>query len=414
MLGLAALACGDGAVVGASLSFEPLFELGADSLACQDVGGVTALQVDLRDATGVASRPGFPQRFPCGPVTVTGFEGAGVLELRALGELDGDPEATLFRTRQEVALPSELGAIRLRPEVAFLELDWNFGERGLEPCTLEVERVEVRVNTQGASAPAFSRSLGCTGGPIRVPNPLALSPYTVDVRAITGAFTLYAATARRVFDRGPNQYTAVLSPRGAQVLMDWRFSLEGERIDACDDPRVDAMQISASLQGLVLERNMLIPDGSAPAAEMLNCSEGRPAAFPFARFTVGRELELELRAAGAHRYRAVRRFTMPDRDVLLEGIDMVAVGDAEAPIQVSNMDCDISSAEGLSVSAEGSGGLRFMIDLDRNARTVTFGDLPYGPYAVTLARTPTLQACPPATMMRQVRSTTESWDVLTL
>lgn len=344
-----------------------------------------------------------------------GAEGPGVLVVSALGPLDQDASATLFQTRIDVSLPQSLGTIRLRPEVAFLEVDWNFGERALDPCSVEVARVEVVVNTAGATQPAFSESFECVGRPVMVPNPLALSPYSVDVRAFSaGGFPIYAATDRRVFDRGPNRFTAVLMPLGGELLLDWRFSLMGEPIEPCDDARVGASTVSARVQGLFLQDGALVPDGSRPITADIDCSSPRPASFPPARFNEGRELELELRAEGTvHTFRSVERFTMPSGDAQPGVSTLAAVGAVEVAVQIANQDCVPAEAEALELSlASRENQLGF--EFAATETSISLSDVPYGSYQVTLSRRPALAGCPPLSVMREVSRRQEAWPPLDL
>lgn len=412
-LGLGA-GCGDEASGAAAVTLVPSFQLGGRVVDCAEAPGLEALEVALFDATGTSLRAGYPTRVPCGDVLVSGPAGPAVLEVRALGEVDGNPDAVLFQARLDVELPAARRPVMLDPQVAFLTLDWNFGERGLEPCATEVAAVRAIVSAAGSQRPAFSRELRCDARPLLVEQPLALAPHTVSVRAISEeGFPVYAHTAQRVFDRGENAYTAVLAPSGGQVLVDWAFELEGRTLDACDDERVAVTEVVATVRGLIPMNGQLVPDGSPPVTDRFDCAAPRPVAFRPARFVDGRELELELVAEGAHRFRAVRRFTMPSGDAVLDRVPLPAVGTATGAAEARSRGCE-GLAVTLEVAPESGAGPTRRVDLEAPRGTFRFENLAYGVYTVSSRPTSGAASCPPRTARRTVDARTSAWGLIPL
>ena len=416
---LGATGCGDDAVFPtSSLEVRPVLLSDDMLLECSEVPIVSALEISLLNATETAPRAGFPRQVPCGPILVEGPEGPSRLSIQALGTVDQDPAATLFQARVDVALPGPSEIVTLRPEVAFVNLDWNFGERGLEPCLNEVARIDVIVAKPGAGGSAFNQSFGCTDRPVRIERPFSLSSHTIDVRAVSsGGFPSYARTEQQVFDRGTNQVLALLSPQGGQLLLDWQFELDGVIFQACDDLDVRVSTVRASVQGLTLQEGVLVPDGSRAMAQDLDCAAARPVPFLPERFTAQRQLEVVLEADGArHRFRSVDRIVMPEGDALLDPSVLTAVGVATATVAAVSPDCDAMSAEAVTLEIRPKGLATVTATAGRagGAALLTVPNLPYGAYDVTAERQPALPRCPPVTVERSIRARGSDWGLVEL
>lgn len=416
---LGATGCGDDAAfLSSSLEVRPVLLLDDVPLECGEVSVVSGLEVSLLNTTETAPRAGFPRQVPCGPVLIQGPEGPSRLSMRALGTIDQDPAATLFQARVDVMLPGPSEVVTLRPEVAFVDLDWNFGERGLEPCLSEVARVDVIVATPGIGGTAFNESFGCTDRPVRIERPFSLSPHTIDVRAVSsGGFPSYARTEQQVFDRGTNQVLAVLSPQGGQLLLDWQFELEGMVFQACDHPVVGVSTVRASVQGLTLQGGVLVPDGSRAMTQDLDCAAARPVPFLPERFTALRNLEVVLEAEGSlHRFRSVDRIVMPEGDALLDPSVLTAVGAATATVAALSPDCEPNRAEEVTVAVRPQGLSTVTATAGGAGGTslLTVPNLPYGTYRVTAERQPALPRCPPVEVERSIGARTSDWGLIEL
>lgn len=413
------LGCGDDQLFpGATLEIRPRFMLGSESLECAQLPSITSLEVSLLDSAGTVARPGYPRSSPCGPITLEGPEGPGVLLLRAVGTVDEDAEATLFQARLDVDLPGAPQLLSLRPEVAFLELDWNFGDRELGPCTSEVARIDVIVSAPGATGAGLNESFGCAEGPIQVERPFSLSPHIIDVRAVSaGGFPVYSRTDQRVFERGPNRVETILSPLGGQLLLDWRFELANMAIQACDDPRVGVRTVRATVQGLTLQGGALVPDGSRSIADVVDCAAARPVPFQPARFPALRNLELVLEGEGPeHRFLSVERLVMPEGDALLNPSVLTAVGVATATVTVVSADCEPATAEGvqLVLRAPGATEVLAVVEGMGNSAALSAVDVPYGEYEVTARRLPSLPRCAAAVATESLSARRAEWGRLEL
>lgn len=417
-LSVSLASCGEEEALGPVLVVEPRFILG-EPLGCEGAValGVTGLEAALFDPSGQTLRAGYPRRTSCGPVEVTGPEGDSLLVLRGLGVLDDEPDSILFQARSSVTLPQASLTLELRPDVGFLELDWNFGELGLTPCSGEVAEVDVAIAAVGASRPAFGGRFGCSAGPIAIGQPFRLGPHLIDVEAVAPSeFRVYDHASQIVLVRGLNASTAVLSPLGGQILMDWQFRL-GSRpvINACDDPEVSVGRLTATVRGLIEMDGALVPDGSEVEDE-LECSPPRPVPFVSRRFAMGRNLELELVAEGAqHRFRALERFVMPDGDAELLAT-LRAVGTATATVEVRSPSCRDGALDDVRIDVRltGAGGDVIRQLSPSREGMVMIEDLPYGTYQVVLRR-PALAGCDASPLVeRVVDRRTTGWGALVL
>src|SRR6185503_2825098 len=139
--------------------------------------------------------------------------------------------------------------VSLRPEVAFLTVNWSFGSSGLLPCDTEVGDVDVLVSTGTAQGTAFHQRFACMDTPVVVPAPLPLASYTIQIDAYSSQeFILFSGTAVRALERGDNDLTVMLAALGGRLYMDWSFSIGGQPIRPCDDPRVNVVPIDATVR----------------------------------------------------------------------------------------------------------------------------------------------------------------------
>lgn len=349
---------------------------GEGPLACSEVPEITAVDAQLRDASG-ALVPGGASRADCAAGVYTAFVPAGdyTLQLSAKGELSGDPGAVLFRGSGPVTGFGD-EALVLDPQVAFLELGWTFGEDELAPCGTEVDEVEVIVSA-GTGDGGFQGRFACTETPQRVEAPLDLREYTIQVTANSAdGFPLFRHTASRLLDRGLNPYTANLMPLGGQVFVDWDFVVFADEmpVRACDAERIQVTEARVTIESL---------EGGATVSEAISCTD-RPRAFAAARFTQGRELELTIEAEGQARFVATERFVMPSGDRVGDRLVLHAVGTATAALTVATASCAPSRPDGflLTASLEGGDGPRAEVTVGPDEDGATFEDLWYGAYLV--------------------------------
>ncbi len=386
-IGLVALvlgACG-GSDTGTGAVSVPLtvkFLRGGEGRTCGQVGGVTHLDVSVYAPPGNVLRGGFPQRFDCVDSLVLQLPaGDQVIEVVARGTLGSDSEAALYRIRSEIGVDGAPLALVLLPEVAFLELAWTFGSDNLAPCGTEVELIQVRVATGGSQAPAFEGAFPCGQGSAVLPAPLELTMYTIDVVAPSAeGFPLFTHQARRLLDRGDNQYTALLQPQGGRLYLDWEFGIGSNIVRDCASREVGVQSIKAT----VLSR-----EGGTEVSETILCTEARPYAFRAARFTQGRQLSLVLEAEGQARFVAREDFTMTAGDRSGERLVMVPVGTATVSFAATSS-CTLVNwdATELTVSPVGQRGGPAPLEqrLGRDVRSAVLNDLPYGRYRVQLVQ----------------------------
>ncbi len=403
--------CGeDGPLLEDEIAVDVRFSLGDAERTCDEAPWVEALVARLEDPERGFPRAGFPVRAPCGPLSLQAAPGEHRLLLEARGTLESDEDALLFAGSTSVEAPGVVD-LALRPEVAFFELDWNFGDRGLDPCSVEVAEVEVSVATVGGGTPAVGR-YRCSDGPVRLDRPFVSAPHIVDVRALSEqSFPVYTRTSQRVLERGANRYTAVLAPVGGQVLLDWNFLAPGGTpLDACDDPDVAVERVGVSVQGLAEAEGGLRPDGSPPVTARLPCAAPRPVVFRPARFRAGRNLEVTVTGEGEHRFLGRQRFVMPEGDETVR-LSLEPVGAATATVAVVSPGCE---AGGIEVELSANGTRVARAPRAESGERLVFPDLLYGRYRVRLGPAPGRPGCRPVEFDREVGERDADWGRLEL
>ncbi|MCK6544887.1 hypothetical protein L6R52_03405 [Myxococcota bacterium] len=360
---------------------------GGAELSCAEVPEISSLTVAVFGADGISARAGYPRTIDCsnGAISLPGLpEGAHTIELKALGTLAGDDAAVLFRARSTFETPRDLSlALSLRPEVAFVDVAWSF-DGSLVPCTTEVRQVEVLVSAGTSQAASYHRRAPCAASPLVVPVPLPLLRVTVQVNAYSAQeFILFSGTVERALERGANTIDVALMPMGNHLYFDWTFALGSQTIRACDDPRVGAASVTATVRSL---------EGGPEATETFPCETPRPYVFLPQRYRAGRMLEVELVAEGAERFVGRETFTMPAADRFQDPpLVLDAVGTATVAVLVRTSTCGAEIIDGIGVAiwpADAAPGAEPAV-----ATTIPLGqseavveDLPYGEYVVDVAQ----------------------------
>jgi hypothetical protein len=367
------LACGDGKSGSETLTIDyQLFRRGAN-VACGEATEVREIEVTLFGTNGITPRVGWPRKATCEDTfTASDVEpGSYVLQVAAIGELQGDPNAVLYRARTDLTVPSEGLSLSLQPEIAFLDLSWTFGDNMLAPCATEVASIDVLVS--GGGDPYTGR-FDCNATPLSIEEPFSLQSYAIQVIAYSAeGFPLFTADAQRTLDRGLNQYTAVLRPQGGQLKIDFAFLTGQVTTRFCDDPAVNATEIVARVENL---------QGGPPVSETFSCMEARPYAFKSARFTQGRELRLELIAEAAERYKGVQEIVMPAGDHDTGLMTMVPVGSATVAVRVESSTC-AADVERFDVSVRLDGTpIELEQTIEPPSESSALIDLPYGTYTI--------------------------------
>lgn len=398
---------GEASSGGLSLTFD--LSRGDDPVACSEVSEVREVTLRIRDAQGQLVS-GVPTRADCatGAVEVPSLaDGTYTVELTATGDLAGDPGATLFSATQEVTSPGG-AAITLMPRVAFLSLGWTFGQDDLLPCGAEVEAVSVIVSTGAGTVGSYSGTFGCTETPVVIPQPFDLQEYTIQVEANSAeGFPLFTHTASRLLDRGANTYTAVLTPLGGQIFVDWAFAVRPDDMPVrmCDAPSVQVDELTITIESL---------EGGVTVSDTVACTEPmRPFAFTKARFTQGRRLALTLSADGAQRFEAYQEFVMPDGDRVGDRSTLFAVGTATVAVEVETATCAPASTTGFAIEAT-------LVDVDAEQtvsveigpadRSAALDGLWFGEWDVEAAViTPQGRQCA-RTVRRTVSQRQNAWD----
>jgi hypothetical protein len=343
---------------------------------CADAPEVAEVEVTLFGSNGITPRAGWPRKATCnGSFVAEDLDpGAYVLQVVALGELQGDPAAELYKARTDLTIPHEPLLLSLAPEVAFFDLAWTFGSDMLGPCT-EVGSIDVLVAASGT--PGFSGRFDCDATPIQIETPFTLQSYAVQVIANSAdGFPLFTSDARVTFDRGLNEYTAVLSPLGGQVQIDFNFFTRNTTTRMCDDPDVDATDLTATIVSL---------EGGDTVMETFGCMETRPHAFSSARFTQGRMLQLEVVADAAERFKGIQIFTMPADDYFTGVMTLVPVGDATVIAEVRSSTC-AGTVDRFDVTVVPSAepNIAFASSIMPPDDRVDITDLPFGEYRVSV------------------------------
>ncbi|MBI2372587.1 MAG: hypothetical protein HYV07_01180 [Deltaproteobacteria bacterium] len=380
-----------------------------DAVECKDVDGIRAVEVSVLAADGLSSLPGYPMEADC---ELGVFEARGLapaeytLVVSARGSVVGDDDAVLYKARQSVKFPeTSRTELALAPEVAFFDLSWSF--EGEDASCEEVDRVDVFVSG-GTAASAFSDDFACGASPIRISTPFAPRTYTVQVIASLEGAPIYRGTKELALAAGRNAFDIVLLPAGGRISFDWRFEIAGVLEHACDAESVLATEIRATV------RSML---GDDPVVEAFACGAPRPYALRTARFTQGRQLEVELLAEGTHRFRSASSVSMPDGDLDLGLTTLRAVGNATVTLALSDTSsCSSTSLDRyeLSVVEESTGEAWYEKDLAPLRTSVRLMHLPYGAYSIEAAGFDGSLALCRGTGQRTISSRDNAWPPIEL
>lgn len=386
-----------------ALTVEVQIERGGLNTACAEVPGIDRLELRLLNQGTNTLRPGFPQPFDCqsGLTQVVAAPGAYVLEVAAIGSLDGTPNSTLYSARSPVTLPNaETLRLSLKPEAAFLTLEWTYGDTNQDPCVNEVAYVLARIG-------GYEEQVTCQPGPLALNRAFGLRSYTIEISALSGeGVPLYVHRTERQLQRGDNQYSAVLAPRGHRLYLDWEFGKAGSRIRACSDPEVMVDEV-------VLEVGDR--EGGAPIVERVPCAASRPYALRASRFFAGRELILRLFASGAAEFSAQTQFTMPDEDYQSEPLTLEARGDVTMGLVVGTASCGVASRFDLAVrTADRNNAVVAEASLNDPGEAAEFLGLPYGRYQVEVVQQGQGGPGCRAQGLRTVDAPTVTWEPLQL
>jgi hypothetical protein len=363
----------------ATLTFR--INKGGADVPCSDVEGIESIVVTAFATDGVTKRPGFPINADChlGQVALLGLtEGDHILEAVARGPIVGEDDAVLFKARTALSLPGANPDLSLRPEVAWVTIDWMFENKGLDPCADEVAEVAVLLSASTGSNVTFNQRFQCTATPVALPLPLPVLNYTIRVDAYSfDDFQIYTTTQQRVLDRGDNTYTATLGPLGATIHLDWQFEIGELSIRACDDVQVQTSSVTIS----ITDR-----DGNQTATVMVDCGVTRPYAFLGNRYQAGRNLIIEIEGEGEARFVGDLELRTSGQDHFPPPIVLEAVGTATASFTVDTATCASAQYDGFSAFAVKVDERNILqgVELGANERTVVFEDLPYGTYDVLI------------------------------
>lgn len=359
---------------------------GVTAALCSATAGVTRLEYKVLSPDGLSTQAGWPKTQDCASADMftdsSMAPGSYVLEVTAVGTLAGDPNAVLYRARRPLELPADaMVDLSLEPQVAFLKLSWKFADKDLATvCAQEIERLSLFISTGAAGTGSFMNlDLGCQSTPYEVPALFLPQGYTIQMNAEakgTG-LKLYSATETRLLERGRNpEFTVVLRPLGSRIRFDFRFAIEAAMADACDDARVAATSVTATV------RNM---DGDDPVVATIPCSAQRPIEFPGASFTKGRALELDVESEGVHRFLAKRPFLLTmDGDADLGLLTLRAVGSATISASVTSTACGTIDRIAADVQDSTSHMSIFQGDLGATGGNLIVPDVPYGDYDVSV------------------------------
>ena len=410
-LGLVLAGCGadpDESDAGARMAFS--IEMGGQAVPCASRPEIEVVEVTFFAEDGVSTVVGYPQPADCASGTFAA-PGAGtyVLEITARGIVEDDPEATLFATRRPVRLPDDLShTATLAPEVAYLDVDWTFGEVGFQPCASEVAIVEASVSSW--TRLAYEAEYGCTERPVSFPTPLATDRrYDVKVGALSpeGVLIYYAYPETRVFAPGTTDYSALLEPLdGHRVRLDWRFAIGAERLSGCDDDRVRVDQLVATVDDRIW--------GTSDQRRFA-CSVARPHILRSAMFRYGSEWAIELVGQGRERFVGSVEFTMPARDWQpAQPLLLHAVGTATVAYEVRSSTCAEDRVDHYTVEVAAAAGdtePAFVADaLPVGVRAVPVTDLPFGEYVVRITQMTGASAGCTLRQPRTVDARDNDWD----
>lgn len=357
---------------------------GGRNVACSSVGEIASVEVSVFTPDGSTKRPGFPLEVDCtsGQVELAGL-GAGdhLLEVVARGAVAGADDVVLFKARTPITFPVSGVELSLKPEVAFLSVAWAFEDEGLNPCTDEVAEVEVLLAASAGQQVTYSQRVACSATPVTVDVALPLLNFTIQVDGYSSeGFPLYSATAQRVLERGENEYSAILMPRGSTVYLDWQFQVGAASIRACDDAEVGAAEITVSITDVL---------GSQTAMSVVDCAEARPYAFTSNRYQSGRTLEIDLVAEGKARFHGKRVLQTAGEDLYVRPpIVLYAVGSATVAFSVGTSSCAQAAHDAFSVIAANVEDPTIIatVELGSAASSAMFDDLPYGTYDVLVVQ----------------------------
>lgn len=361
-----------------------VFKGGAD-VACASVSEISEVEIRVIAPSG-ALRAGFPRAIDCAAAheAINLPAGEHIVEISARGELAGDMRAVLFRSTSTITTPeTSTLQVSLRPEVAFLTINWSFGSSALLPCDTEVGEVDVLVSTGTAQGTAFHQRFACMDTPVVVPAPLPLASYTILIDAYSSQeFILFSGTAVRSLERGDNDVTVMLAAMGGRLYMDWIFAIRGQPIRPCDDDRVMVTGVEASVSST--------EGGNIVATESFACGVPRPHGFVGQRYRPGRMLEMVLVAEGVQRFRGVERFMMPAGDRYQDPpLVLEAVGTASVSVSVRTSTCAelLSDAFSIEIFDVDGGGVEPVAEVNLNLgmHDVAIPDLPFGDYWVDVA-----------------------------
>lgn len=388
---------------------------GGRNLTCDAAGGIEEVIVTVRTPDDLTVLSGYPRSADCASGVFSGPSlpaGPHVLDVSAKGKLQTGDRAVLFRSHAPLTSPSDLSlAITLQPEVAFLKVGWTFENQALMPCATEVQSVDVLISTGTTRVSAFHKSFRCTETPIEVPGALPLDTFTIQIDAYSSeGVPLFSVGPSRALTRGDNEFTATLLPLGGLLYLDWEFSIRGQIIRACDDARVAAREILATVKSL---------EGGASVSERVECATPRPYKFRAQRFRRGRMLELTLSADGSERFKGADVFVMPDGDRYSRPpLSMRAVGNASASLAVRTASCAVAGQQAFEIkvtTADGTTPPREVakLTLPEGASQATIEDLAYGPYLVEAAQLQNGTHVCDARGIRVIAARTNVWEPLT-
>lgn len=352
---------------------------------CSAVPEIVRVQVTAFAGDGITRRPGYPRDVNCqeGQVSLSDLDGGDhILEIAAHGKILGDDDAVLFKAKTPISLPTSGTELSLKPEVSYLSIDWTFENEELAPCAEQVGDIEVLLAATTGPRLTFSKKVACTETPLEIPLPLPVLNYTIRVDAYSPEdFPVYTATVQRVLERGDNDLQVILQRIGAAVFFDWQFEIGTMSVRPCNDARVDTSEIQVTIGP---------QHAPARAMETVQCASDRPHQFLADRFPASpTPLAIDIVAEGAARFIGGRVVDSTGEDIDAGTIILRAVGTATASFSIATSTCATARYDGFSVYAvnELQPNEVFGQDLEMNADTAIFEDLPYGTYGVLLLET---------------------------
>lgn len=408
--GLAPLACGADALhEGATGDAEFRLRIRDAAVACAAAPGVDRVEAELETLGSGAGPLDVP--VDCRRSTVelpAGLPpGPHRLEVRAFGHLQGTPGALLYSAARRFTTPlAGPLQVELAPEVAFLDLRWDFELNGRpSPCGGAVDTLRAQLVAEGHRPVVFE--LDCAAGAYALAEPLPVRTYTVDLRGLDArGTTIYRRQESRVLVEGLNVFDAALRPVQRLMELDWEFAVGADRYRACDAVGVEVLRLDARDAGYA-------PDETPVEVD---CAQARPVPLPGWELPSPQDSQpvngVRVRASGLHEFYAEGLAEPAGGNgpwfAVLEArgralVDWAFTEACEPNRTQANLDVVIESLDGSTVPTGPT-------EVDARGPAFETTPLPYGRYRLRLEQN---NGCR-ATGIREVNGPRVEWEPLSL